>query len=112
MKLKYGYTIIVIVGSLSYTDGVCTTALPESIKRVNNCSVKEQWETIEAMRDRDGGIVYITANPKSAFRELLDDFIGTDGFIKETGRKIVHTKEHGDFCVNLFWNKTREDWLD
>lgn len=111
MRLKNGYTIIVIAGPLSDTDGVCTAALPESIKRVNNCSVKEQWEILESMRDRDGGIVYVTANPESAFRELLDGFIGADGFIKETGRKIAHTKEHGDFCVNLVWNKVREDWL-
>lgn len=112
MRLKNGYTIIVIVGPLSDIDGVCTAALPDGITRVNNCSVKEQWEILESMRDRDGGIVYVTANYESAFRELLDVFIGDDGFIKETGRRIVHTKEHGDFCVNLIWNKKREDWFD
>ena len=112
MKLKYGCTIIVIVGTLSKSDGILNSCIPEKQIEFDNLSLIDQWAKLELMRRISGGILYVTPSSESAMRELLDDFIGEDGFIKETGRKIVHTKEHGDFCVNLVWNKVREDWVD
>lgn len=40
----------------------------------------------------------------SAVREILDPYIGEDGFIKECGLRKVHTEEHGDFCIILYHN--------
>lgn len=40
----------------------------------------------------------------TAVREILDPYIGEDGFIKECGLRKVHTEEHGDFCIILYHN--------
>ena len=66
-------------------------------------NIEEQWKKLEELRET-GGVVIFQPNPYSAVREILDSYIGSDGYFKEVGLKNVHTKEHGDFCVILFHN--------
>ncbi len=107
---KYGGTIMVIVNPIS-TSGINSSALPEELWEVNNMPLKDQWTMLESMRDTTGGIVCVTPNPESAFRELLNDFLDRDGFMIFTGARNVHTKEHGDFHVILAPCHARTDLL-
>ena len=71
---------------------------------VGNNNIDEQWERLEKLR-KTGGLIVVQPDAYSAIRELLDSYIGEDGFIKDCGLHNVHTKEHGDFCVILYHNK-------
>lgn len=51
-----------------------------------------------------GGVIVVQPSHTSAVREILDPYIGEDGFIKECGLRKVHTEEHGDFCIILYHN--------
>lgn len=66
-------------------------------------NIEDQWKKIEELRET-GGVIVVQPSPNSAIREILDPYIGEDGFIKECGLRNVHTKEHGDFCIILFHN--------
>ena len=110
---KYGATIVVIVEGNQTSGGLYFSGVPEQLSKINKLGdVDKQWEELMDARDNHGGIYFTTTNLKSAFRELLDDFIDKDGFMREDGMKIVHTREHGDFCVRLVWLTGREDFIE
>lgn len=67
-------------------------------------NIETQWQRLEELRKR-GGLIIVRPSSESAIRELLDPYIGEDGFLKEGGLKLVHTKEHGNFKVILFYFK-------
>lgn len=60
-------------------------------------------ERLEELRET-GGVIVVQPSHTSAVREILDPYIGEDGFIKECGLRKVHTEEHGDFCIILYHN--------
>ncbi len=66
-------------------------------------NIDEQWKRLEGLRET-GGLIVVQADPKSAMREVLDSYIGEDGFINDCGLKKVHTDKHGDFLIVLFHN--------
>lgn len=66
-------------------------------------NIEAQWKKLEELRET-GGVVIVQPSYNSAIRELLDSYIGEDGFIKDCGLHMVHTKEHGDFYIILFHN--------
>lgn len=71
---------------------------------VGDANIDEQWKRLEELR-KTGGLIVVQPDSHSAIRELLDPFIGEDGFIKDVGIRKVHTDKHGDFCVILYNNK-------
>lgn len=66
-------------------------------------NIEAQWKKLEGLRET-GGVIIVQPSHNSAIREILDPYIGEDGFIKECGLRNVHTKKHGDFCIMLFYN--------
>ena len=66
-------------------------------------NIEKQWKKLEELRET-GGVIIVQPCPNSAIRELIDPYIGSDGFIKECGFRNVHTKGHGDFRVIFFHN--------
>lgn len=66
-------------------------------------NIEAQWKKLEELRET-GGVIIVHPSSYSAIRELLDSCIGEDGYIKDYGLQIVHTKEHGNFCIMLFHN--------
>lgn len=66
-------------------------------------NIEAQWKKLEELRET-GGVIIVQPSSTSAIREILDPYIGSDGFIKECGLRNVHTEEHGDFYVMLFHN--------
>lgn len=72
-------------------------------------NIETQWKKLEELRET-GGVIIVQPSHTSAVREILDPYIGEDGFIKECGLRKVHTEEHGDFCIILFITHQRL-WL-
>lgn len=70
---------------------------------VGDKNIEAQWKKLEELRET-GGVIIVHPSSTSAIREILDPYIGSDGFIKECGLRNVHTEEHGDFYVMLFHN--------
>ena len=66
-------------------------------------NIESQWKKLEELRET-GGVIVVQPSHTSAVREILNPYIGEDGFIKECGLRKVHTEEHGDFCVILYHN--------
>lgn len=66
-------------------------------------NIEAQWKKLEELRET-GGVIIVQPSCDSAIRELLNPCIGEDGFIKDCGLHMVHTKEHGDFYIILFHN--------
>lgn len=66
-------------------------------------NIEAQWKKLEELRET-GGVIIVRPSSTSAIREILDPYIGSDGFIKECGLRNFHTEEHGDFYVMLFHN--------
>lgn len=66
-------------------------------------NIEVQWKKLEELR-KTGGVIVVQPSNNSAVREILNPYIGEDGFIKECGLRKVHTKEHGDFCIILYHN--------
>ena len=66
-------------------------------------NIEAQWEKLEELRET-GGVIVVQPSHTSAVREILNPYIGEDGFIKECGLRKVHTEEHGDFCIILYHN--------
>lgn len=66
-------------------------------------NIEAQWKKLEKLRET-GGVIIVQPCSNSAIREILDTYIGNDGFIKECGLRNVHTEEHGDFYIMLFHN--------
>lgn len=66
-------------------------------------NIEAQWKKLEELR-KTGGVVIVQPSYNSAIRELLNPCIGEDGYIKNCGLHMVHTKGHGDFCIMLFHN--------
>lgn len=69
-----------------------------------DANISGQWERLEELRET-GGLIVVQPSPDSAIRELIDSYIGEDGFIKDSGFRNVHTEAHGDFSVILYHNK-------
>lgn len=67
------------------------------------CNTDEQWLLLGRMRDT-GGLIMVCPCGDGPVYELVRPFLGEDGFIKETGRKIVRTESHGEFSVFLYAN--------
>lgn len=67
-------------------------------------NIEAQWKKLEELRET-GGVIIVQPSYNSAIREILDPYIGSDGFIKECGLRNVHTEEHGDFYIILFHNQ-------
>lgn len=66
-------------------------------------NIESQWKKLEELRET-GGVIVVQPSNTSAVREILNPYIGEDGFIKECGLRKVHTEEHGDFCIILYHN--------
>lgn len=66
-------------------------------------NIEAQWKKLEELR-KTCGVIVVQPSNNSAVREILNPYIGEDGFIKECGLRKVHTKEHGDFCIILYHN--------
>lgn len=66
-------------------------------------NIEAQWKKLEELRET-GGVIVVQPSNNSAVREILNPYIGEDGFIKECGLRKVHTEEHGDFCIILYHN--------
>ena len=66
-------------------------------------NIEEQWKKLEELRET-GGVIIVQPSHTSAIREILDPYIGSDGYVKECGLRNVHTEEHGDFYVIFFHN--------
>lgn len=70
---------------------------------VGDKNIEAQWKKLEELR-KTGGVIIVQPSNNSAVREILNPYIGEDGFIKECGLRKVHTEEHGDFCIILYHN--------
>lgn len=70
---------------------------------LGNCNIEEQWKRLEELRET-GGLIVVQPDVESAMREVLDSYIGEDGFINDCGFKEIHTESHGDFPIVLFYN--------
>ena len=66
-------------------------------------NIEAQWKKLDKLRET-GGVIVVQPSHTSAVRDILDPYIGEDGFIKECGLRKVHTEEHGDFCIILYHN--------
>lgn len=109
--IKRNGTIVVIVQSMVSSGGLYYKAVPKALSRINDLPYENQWKVLEAARDNGGGVFFTTPSYSSAFRDLLDPYIGSDGFIREEGMKIVHTELHGDFFIKLVYLHEYEDLL-
>lgn len=109
---KYNGTIVVIVQAMVAQGGIYWKAVPKALKKINDYPCNDQWKILEAARDNGGGVFFTTPSSESAFRELLDPFIDSDGCLKEEDMKVVHTEKHGDFCVKVVYLHEREDLLN
>lgn len=76
-----------------------------------NENIEAQWRSLESLRER-GGVIIVAPDAHSAIRELLDPYIGEDGFLKEDGYKTVRTKGHGDFKILLFSHEIKSSELE
>lgn len=65
---------------------------------------KVAYKENESRSDFEKAELYPFGDGVYAVREILDPYIGEDGFIKECGLRKVHTEEHGDFCIILYHN--------
>lgn len=112
MKLENGHTIVVIVGKGADLDGI------EARKAVNfenfdDCQYQNsQWQRLEEMREKTGGIIYALPRRDNSIYELVLPYLGEDGYIKEQGFKVVETKSHGKFAVYLVELPLRDDWVE
>lgn len=92
---------------IEYPFGMCTNIdvlRPYGYEFFLGCKdIDEQWKRLEELRET-GGLIVVQADPNSAMRELLDSYIGEDGFINDCGLKKIHTDKHGDFLIVLFYN--------
>lgn len=70
---------------------------------LGNVNIEEQWKRLEDLR-KTGGLIIVRPDAESAMREVLDSYIGKDGYINDCGLKKVHTDKHGDFLIVLFHN--------
>lgn len=97
-------TIIVINLPLTYACGLDFLEKFGYNLFYGNDNIQSQWKRLEELRET-GGLIVVQPNAESAIRELLDPYIAKNGFLKEGGPKLVHTKEHGDFEIILFYFK-------
>lgn len=70
---------------------------------LGNSNIEEQWKRLEELRET-GGLIVVQPDAESAMREVLDSYIGEDGYINDCGFKEIHTESHGDFPIVLFHN--------
>lgn len=69
----------------------------ESGIKMSSCRYKNHSITLDVSFEPEGGF-------DKLLLEILNPYIGEDGFIKECGLRKVHTEEHGDFCIILYHN--------
>lgn len=111
MKLENGHTIVVIAGKGSGLDGV-EARKAANFDNFDDCQfLNTQWQKLEEMREKTGGIIYTSPRKDNAIYELVEPYLGEDGYIKEQGFKVVETKSHGKFAVYLVELPLRDDWV-
>ena len=64
-------------------------------------NIDGQWKVLEGMRET-GGLIMAQPCGTSALHELIEPYLDEEGFVVETGYKVVSTKEHGEFEIFLY----------
>lgn len=112
MKLENGHTIVIIAGKGAGLDGL-DVKKTMNFEFFNDCqNLNSQWKKLDDMREKTGGCIYVLPRRDNSIYELVEPFLGEDGYIKEQGMKVVETKNHGKFAVNLIELPLREDWVN